>query len=126
MPKIKLDRQVVNTVNAHLINNKSISEVAEKTNLDYHTVQRMRYKLVHAGVLKPLYKTTKKRRNSRTASTLKSAISRKTRVSTLDNNNQSIAQQSNVLRMVINGTELNIQNVKCVNVLDNGAIDIKY
>lgn len=126
MARIKLDAQVVNTVNAHLINNKSIREVAQETNLDYYTVQRMRYKLVHAGVLKPLYKTTKKRRYTRATSTLKSTKNRKARVSTLGTDNQSAAQESNVLRMVVNGIELNIQNAKSVNVLDNGAVDIKY
>lgn len=126
MSKLKLDPQMVSTVNAQLLNNKTIAEVAQDTNLDYFTVQRMRYKLVNAGVLKPLYKTTKKKRSRHTSTNLTSVANRKTRVSTLDNNNQSATQQSNVLRMVINGTELNIQNAKSVNILDDGAVDIKY
>lgn len=110
-----VDKKTLGEVNALLISGTSLKETVELSGLDYQKVQYLRSKLVKAGALQPLHKVTKKRRNTR--------LNRTQRVSTLNTETQSPAFDG--IKLVINGTELNIRNAKSVDV-STGLVDIKY
>lgn len=110
-----LDKKTLGEVNALLISGTSLKETAELSGLQYHRVQYLRHKLVKAGALQPLHKVMKKRRNNRPERTQ--------RVSTLN----TVTQSANFdgIKLVINGTQLNIRDAKSVDV-STGLVDIKY
>lgn len=110
-----VDKKTLGEVNALLISGTSLKETSELSGLGYHKVQYLRNKLVKAGALQPLHKVTKKRRSTR--------LNRTQRVSTLNSETQSPTFDG--IKLVINGTELNIRNAKSVDV-STGLVDIKY
>lgn len=110
-----VDKKTLGEVNALLISGTSLKETAELSGLMYHKVQYLRNKLVKAGALQPLHKITKKRRSTR--------LNRTQRVSTLITETQS--SNFDGIKLVINGTQLNIRDAKSVDV-STGLVDIKY
>lgn len=112
----KLDKKTLQEVNALLISGTSLKDVTELSGLSYPNVCYLRKKLVKAGVLQPLYKTTRKRTRVRTKTQ-----TRTKRVSTPIVTNKSTYS----MKLVVNGTPVDIHDAKSVNVSPVG-IDIKY
>lgn len=110
-----VDKKTLGEVNSLLIGGASLKETAELSGLGYQKVQYLRAKLVKAGALQPLHKVTRKRRNTR--------LNRIQRVSTLNTETQSPSFDG--IKLVINGTYLNIRDAKSVDV-STGLVDIKY
>lgn len=110
-----VDKKTLGEVNALLIKGTSLKETVQRSGLAYEKVHYLRSKLVKAGALQPLHKTTKKRRNTR--------LNRTQRVSTL--NTETPSTNYDGIKLVINGTQLNIRNAKSVDVYA-GLVDIKY
>lgn len=110
-----VDKKTLGEVNALLISGTSLKETSALSGLNYQKVQYLRNKLVKAGALQPLHKVTKKRRSTR--------LNRTQRVSTLITETQSPSYDG--IRLVINGTHLNIRNAKSVDI-STGLVDIKY
>lgn len=111
-----LDKKTLGETNALLISGASLKETAELTGLSYQKTQYLRTKLVKAGALQPLHKMTKKRRST-------PRVNRIQRVSTLNTETQSTNFDG--IKLVINGTQLNIRDAKSVDV-STGLVDIKY
>jgi len=116
----KVDKKTQQEVNALLISGAKLAEVAAKTGLAYNRVHYFRKKLVKAGALQPLNKTTKRR------------TSRKTRSAELFPKTQYVAtaipaveKTSQGINLVINGTELSIRDAKSINVSGN-LVTVKY
>jgi hypothetical protein len=114
-----VDKKTLGETNGLLISGASLKDTAELTGLTYAKVSYLRKKLVKAGALQPLYKTTRKARTSRKIRTEKTSV--------LGNSRTVNQPQSNFdgIKLVINGTELNIRNAKSVDV-STGLVDIKY
>lgn len=112
----KVDKQTAQEVNALLIAGAKLTEVAAKTGLSYPKVHYFRKKLVKAGALQPLNKTTRSRRATRRTMT-KRATTKQTIV------NPSSTNQA--FKLMVNGTTLDLNNVKSVYV-SPGVVDIKY
>lgn len=110
-----VDKKTLGETNGLLISGTSLKDTAELTGLSYAKVSYLRKKLVKAGALQPLYKTTRKKRNTR--------INRIQKVSTLNTETQSPSFDG--IKLVINGTYLNIRDAKSVDV-STGLVDIKY
>lgn len=112
-----VDKKTLGEVNALLISGTSLKETSELSGLNYQRVQYLRNKLVKAGALQPLHvhKVTRKKRTSR--------LNRTQRVSTLNTETQSTNYDG--IKLVINGTQLNIRNAKSVDVYTD-LVDIKY
>lgn len=111
-----VDKKTLGEVNSLLIGGASLKETAELSGLGYQKVQYLRAKLVRAGALQPLHKVTRKRRNT-------TRVNRTQRVSTLNTETQS--PNFDGIKLVINGTQLNIRDAKSVDV-STGLVDIKY
>ena len=101
----------INQINSELLGNQSILNVSRKLNVPYEIVRRMRLRLVNAGAVKPL---RTKRKNIMPASMNRA-------------NQNNLAFQSSVssFKLVINGTPIDIENVKSVFVSPE-LVDIKY
>lgn len=110
-----VDKKTLHEVNSLLISGTSLKDTSELTGLGYQKVQYLRAKLVKAGALQPLHKVTRKKRST--------GLNRTQRVSTL--NTQTPSSTFDGIKLVINGTELNIYNAKSVDV-STGLVDIKY
>lgn len=114
-----VDKKTLGETNGLLISGASLKDTAELTGLSYAKVSYLRKKLVKAGALQPLYKTTRKTRTTRKVRTQKT--------NSIVNNRVGNQPSSNFdgIKLVINGTELNIRNAKSVDV-STGLVDIKY
>lgn len=111
----KVDSNTQQEVNKLLVSGEKLSDVVKASGLTYAQVSYFRKKLVKAGALQPLYRTTRKRRATRQTRT--NAATSQTIV------NPSSTNQG--FKLVVNGTTLDIQNVKSVYVSPE-VVDIKY
>lgn len=110
-----VDTSTQQEVNKLLVSGEKINDVAKVSGLTYAQVCYYRKKLVKAGALQPLYNTTRKKRSIR-------------RTRTNEVKNQTIVNPSSTnqaFKLMVNGTTLDIQNVKSVYV-SPGVVDIKY
>jgi hypothetical protein len=111
----KVDSNTQQEVNKMLVSGEKLSDVASVSGLSYAQVSYIRKKLVKAGALQPLYRTARKKRATRQT---------KTNATT----NQTIVNPSSTnqgFKLMVNGTTLDIQNVKSVYVSPE-VVDIKY
>jgi|688.fasta_scaffold256641_2 hypothetical protein len=107
----KVDKKTAQEANALLMNGVKLMEVAQKTGLSYPKVHYYRKKLVKAGALQPLNRTTKKR---------------KVRVVNKDITTPStMIDRSTSFKLIVNGTAVNVKNVKSIFVSPE-LVDIKY
>lgn len=117
MFKSKLDKQKVQKINQDLINGGSLSEVATNNNVSYQHACYFRKKLVKAGALSPLYKTT--RRKARNAK----------RSRTITNNTATTpvltTSTDKTFTVVINGTPMYFKDAKSIYVTPE-FVDVKY
>jgi hypothetical protein len=96
----KVDRKTAQETNALLMSGAKLMEVAAITGLSYPKVHYFRKKLVKAGALEPLNKTTKKR------------AQRKARKNT--RNLSTIVNKPTSFKLIINGTTVDVKNVKSI------------
>ena len=117
MFKAKLEKEKLQKINQDLVSGKSLSEVATTNNVSYQHACYYRKKLVKAGALNPLYKTTK--RKTRT-------IKRTRKVSTNNTTNTVLTPTAdNTFTLVVNGTALYFKNAKSIYVSPE-FVDVKY
>lgn len=110
-----IDKKTLNDVNALLISGTSLKETSELCDINYQKVHYLRSKLVKAGALQPLNTVTKKKHRSH--------FKKVQKISAIPPQTQLI--NYNGIKLVINGTALNIRDAKSVDI-STGLIDIKY
>lgn len=114
MFKSKLDKQKIQKINQDLINGGSLSEVATNNNVSYQHACYLRKKLVKAGALNPLYKTTKRKVRRNRTITNNTATTPVLRTST-----------DETFTVIINGTPMYFKDAKSIYVTPE-FVDVKY
>lgn len=116
MFKAKLDRERLQKINQDLVSGKSLSEVATINNVSYQHACYYRKKLVKAGALNPLYRTTKRKtRNIKRTRNFSNNTITKVLTPVTDN----------TFTLVVNGTSLYFKNAKSIYVSPE-LVDVKY
>ena len=110
MFKSTLDKTRLTKINQDLINGSTLRQVAENNSISYQHACYYRKKLVKAGALPPLYKATKRKARS---------VKRTRTVNPVTNSS------AHTFTLIVNGTSMNIQNVKSIYVSPD-VVDIKY
>jgi len=114
MFKSKLDKQKIQKINQDLINGGSLSDVATSNNVSYQHACYFRKKLVKAGALNPLYKTTKRKVRRNRTITNNTATTPVLTTST-----------DKTFTLVVNGTALYFKDAKSIYVTPE-FVDVKY
>jgi hypothetical protein len=113
----KLPQDELNKLHTLLINGHGLTKTSKQTGLPYSLVQSVRKRMVEAGVVKPLYKTSSKKRASR-----KHRIPAEAPAADVDT---TVAQDMPQFTLMINGTQIDLKNVKSV-FISPELVDVKY
>ena len=128
MFKTKLDKQTLQKINQDLMNGGTLDEVATKNNVSYANVGYYRKKLVKAGILNPLYRTTKrKKRASKKTSYSKNTFTPNL-FTPIERTQPTVVKSTKYgtpFTLVINDTAIDVTGAKHVNVTP-GRVYIKY
>jgi len=120
MFKSRLDKQKIQKINQDLVNGESLADVATKNSVSYQHACYFRKKLVKAGALNPLYKTTKRKsRNIKRTRTVNAVTYNTTNSKILTNT------KDNTFTLFVNGTALYFKNAKSIYVSPE-FVDVKY
>lgn len=110
----KLSVKQQDKLNKLLLKGHGLTETSKMTNIPYSLVQSVRSRLVKAGVLKPLYKTTSKKRLNKSNPAVPEVQSDMTSVDTIP-----------AFSLFVNGTQIDLKNVKSV-FISPELVDVKY
>jgi hypothetical protein len=111
----KLPQDELNKLHTLLINGHGLTKISKQTGLPYSLVQSVRKRMVEAGIVKPLYKTSGKKRASR-----KHRIPAEAPAADI-----AVAQDMPQFTLMINGTQIDLKNVKSV-FISPELVDVKY
>lgn len=109
----KLSQDERNKLHTLLISGHGLTQTSLKTGIPYSLVQSVRKRMVEAGVVKPLYKTSGKKRGSRKQVTPAPTAS------------APVADSIPQFTLMVNGTQIDLKNVKSV-FISPELVDVKY
>ena len=111
----KLSVKQQEKLNKLLLKGHGLTETSKMTNIPYSLVQSVRKRMVEAGVVKPLYQTSGKKRASR-----KHRINTEAPAATV-----TVDQDMPQFILMVNGTQIDLKNVKSV-FISPELVDVKY
>jgi len=110
----KLSKDELQKLHTLLINGHGLTETSTKTGIPYSLVQSVRKRMVEAGVVKPLYKTSSKKRGSRKQPVIPAPAA-----------SAPVADTIPQFTLMVNGTQIDLKNVKSV-FISPELVDVKY